>query len=183
MIHGNTILPDNIGSCYFCCDLEKCLGACCIEGDAGAPLDPEEISQLQDYLVSIRPYMTDNGISAVEETGVFDYDEKGNFVTPLVNGAACAFCSFRHGIAVCAIELAYEDNRIPFRKPLSCHLYPLRINRAGHFEKITYHKWHICKPAVQNGGKNRTALLVFLKDALTRKFGTDWYDDLISRLT
>ncbi len=180
MILHNTILPDNLGSYYFCCDMAKCLCACCIEGDAGAPLDPEEISQLQDFIEPIKPFMTENGAKTITETGVFDYDDKGNYVTPLVNGAACAYCNFTNGIAVCAIELAYEQGVIAFQKPVSCHLYPIRINRLGSFDKITYHRWGICRPAIQKGGNKRISLLAFLKDALIRKYGESWYNELLS---
>lgn len=155
------------------------MGICCIEGDTGAPLETEEISLLQDSVASIQPYMTENGIKCVEDTGIFDYDEKGNYVTPLVNGAACTFCNFKNGVAVCAIELAFDNGDITFQKPISCHLYPLRINRSGTFEKITFHRWNICRSAIQNGEKKKIPLVIFLKDALIRKFGEIWYNDLI----
>ena len=123
----NTLISDEIKTTFFSCDLKECKGACCIEGDAGAPLEEEEISLLEDYLDVLKPFMTLSGREEVETMGVFDYDADGKFVTPLVNGKECAYLFFDQEIARCAIESAYRGKKIPFPKPLSCHLYPIRI--------------------------------------------------------
>ncbi len=178
----NTVLSDEIRSVFFCCDLSKCKGACCIEGDAGAPLEEEEISQLEDHIDSIKPYMIPEGIREVEELGVFDYDAEGNFVTPLINGRECAFVFFSCGIARCSIEQAYKEKKIPFQKPLSCHLYPIRIRKTTVNELLNYHKWPICQKALIKGYEERIPLYRFLEDALIRKYGRKWYNQLLKLL-
>jgi hypothetical protein len=175
---NNTSVSDDLYLVRFCCNLGKCLGACCVAGDAGAPLDELEISVLEDDLDRIKPYMTDRGIQTVEENGVFDYDIHGKFVTPLVNDGECAFTNFNGGIAYCAIEQAFFDNKITFRKPVSCHLYPVRITAYQDFEAVNYHKWNICKPALKKGNREGIPLYQFLKEALVRKYGPEWYQKL-----
>jgi hypothetical protein len=178
IIIDDITVSDDLYLVRFCCHLQKCLGACCVVGDAGAPLEEDEISLLEDELDRIIPYMTERGIHTVKKMGVFDYDIQGKFVTPLVNGGECAFASFLDGMAVCAIEKAYFDNRTPFRKPVSCHLYPVRIKVHEHFEAVNYEKWHVCKPALKKGNRDGVPLFQFLKEALIRKYGTDWYRKL-----
>jgi hypothetical protein len=175
----NTLISDDLRQVKFCCDVEKCRGACCIEGDAGAPLTEEEITMIEDAIEEIKPYMTADGMQVVERAGVFDYDMFGHFVTPLVNGCECAFVFFEGGVARCAIEKAFQERAISFAKPLSCHLYPVRLSRYQDFEAVNYHEWHICRDALLNGKQQDIPLYVFLKDALTRKFGNEWYKQLL----
>lgn len=180
MIHlPPALISDDVSDVFFCCDIEKCKGACCVEGDAGAPLDEEEISLLEDHIEEIKPYMTLPGIAEIDRQGVFDYDMAGNFVTPLINGRECAYICFNNGIARCAIEEAFQQHRIPFAKPISCHLYPVRITRAGEEDAVNYHKWYICKPALERGYRQKLRLYQFLQDALIRKYGRSWYNKLI----
>lgn len=176
---NNILVSDDIKDVCFVCDLSKCKGTCCVEGDAGAPLEEEEISLLEDYLEEIYPYMLPGGIEVVKNTGVFDYDMFGHFVTPLVNDRECAFVYFEEGIARCAIEKAYQEGKIPFAKPVSCHLYPIRISGTKDFEAVNYHEWKICDPALENGYKNKVPLYIFLKDSLIRKYGKQWYHQLV----
>jgi len=175
---GNTSVSDDLYLVRFCCNPGRCLGACCVAGDAGAPLEEEEISLLEDELEQIRPYMTEMGIKTVEEHGVFDYDIHANFVTPLINDGECAFACFKNGIAYCAIEKAFFDGKTRFRKPVSCHLYPVRITRYASFDAVNYQKWNICKPALKLGNKEGLPLYKFLKEALIRKYGSEWYNEL-----
>ena len=182
ILHENTIISDDLRDVHFCCDLQQCKGACCVEGDAGAPLEEEEISLIEDHIEILRLFMVPMGIGEVEKTGVFDYDAEGRFVTPLVNGKECCFVCFENGIARCAIEKAYQEKAIPFPKPLSCHLYPVRISEVGHQDAINYHKWHICRKALENGRKLDLPLYEFLSDALIRKYGRSWYNKLIKLL-
>jgi len=177
-----TLISDDLGSIRFACDLSACKGQCCVDGDAGAPLDEEEISILEDYLDEIKPYMTPEGILQVELNGVFDYDMFGMYVTPLVNGRECAFVYHDSGIAFCAIEKACKEGKIPFLKPVSCHLYPVRISKYNDFDAVNYNEWHICKPALLNGKENDIPLYVFLKDSLIRKYGEEWYKELVDSL-
>jgi hypothetical protein len=178
----NTIISDNLQTVHFACDLEKCKGACCVEGDAGAPLEEEEISLLEDYFHEIKPFMLEDGIEEIGKTGVFDYDADGKYVTPLVKGKECAFVFFQDDIARCAIEKAYQEKRIPFPKPLSCHLYPVRIRELHEGEALNYHKWHICNKALENGMKLKMPLYLFLEEALIRKYGRNWYNKLAKLL-
>lgn len=179
LIIDNILVSDDLYLVKFICPLKKCFGACCVEGDAGAPLEEEEISLLEDYLEEIEPYMTKEGIDAVDISGVFDYDMEGSYVTPLIKGGDCAFINFTDGIAWCAIEKAKEEGKIPFQKPVSCHLYPLRLAQLGEHEAVNYHRWHICHVAVEEGEKEGVPLYVFLKDALIRRYGESWYARLI----
>jgi hypothetical protein len=172
------LLSDDIRDVCFCCNLEACRGACCVEGDAGAPLEEEEISLMEDFIDTIRKYMVPGGIEEVARTGVFDYDAEGRFVTPLVDGIECCYVYYEDGIARCAIEKAFQEKAIPFPKPLSCHLYPIRITTLKKGEAVNYHKWEICRPALTEGKKLDLRLYQFLTDALIRKYGKEWYEDL-----
>ncbi|MFO7723374.1 MAG: DUF3109 family protein [Bacteroidales bacterium] len=176
----NTIVPEELTSLCFACDIEQCKGACCVEGDAGAPLTEEEISLLEDYIERIIPYMEEPGKEVVKRYGVFDWDMDGNYVTPLVNDRECAFAWFTDdGIALCAIEKAWEAGDVPLQKPESCHLYPLRLTRLENgLTKMVYHRWPICNPALENGEKKGIRLVDFLKAALTRKYGAEWREKL-----
>ena len=179
---GETLVSDDVAQVRFCCDLPRCHGACCVAGDGGAPLEEDEIEQIQDSMEEIIPYMVPKGIEVVRESGVFDYDAAGNFVTPLVDGRECAFVYFTGKIARCAIEKAYDSGKIDFRKPVSCHLYPVRINTYNGFDAVNYHKWSICSKALVNGKKLDLPLYRFLKDSLIRKYGIAWYNDLVETI-
>jgi hypothetical protein len=176
------LISDDVHDVHFCCNLRQCKGACCVEGDAGAPLEEMEISLLEDYIDEIKVFMASTGIQEVEKTGVFDYDADGRFVTPLVNGNECCFVFFEDGIARCAIEQAFQEKKIPFPKPISCHLYPVRITQIGNQDALNYHKWHICNKALENGMKLKLPLYRFLEDALIRKYGRSWYNKLAKLL-
>jgi hypothetical protein len=178
LLIDNVSISDDLYLVRFCCNLPKCLGACCVGGDAGAPLEEAEISIIEDELDIYKPYMTEGGIRTVEKQGVFDYDMFGKFVTPLVNDGECAFANFSGGIAHCAIEKAFFDHKTRFRKPVSCHLYPVRITEYEQFDAVNYHKWNICKPALKKGSREGIPLYKFLKSALVRKYGEDWYHRL-----
>jgi hypothetical protein len=174
----NVLVSDEIKDTYFVCKLSACSGDCCVEGDAGAPLEEEEISILEDYIDEIKPYMIQKGIKEINKNGVFDFDADGTFVTPLVNNRECAFVIVEEGVNYCSIEKAFLDGRIPFRKPVSCHLYPIRISKVGDYTAVNYNKWSICKPALINGKELGVPLYQFLKEPLIRKFGMEWYDKL-----
>ncbi len=174
----NTLISDDLRDIRFVCDLEKCHGACCVEGDAGAPLEEEEIAWIEDSIDEIKPFMVTEGIEAIDKNGVFDYDMFGHFVTPLVNDQECAFVYFENGTARCAIEKAFQEGKISFAKPISCHLYPIRVSGYKDFDALNYHEWHICHEALKNGKMNNVPLYKFLKDALIRKYGENWYREL-----
>lgn len=177
IVIDDKIISDKIKEVCFACDLKKCKGYCCVDGDAGAPLEEEEISMLEDEIEYIKPYMTKEGISEVEKNGVFDYDQDGQFVTPLVNDGECVYVNFdEEGIAYCAIEVAFLDEKTDLQKPLSCHLYPIRITKYKDYEAVNYHEWHICKPALVRGKREGFKLSRFVRSALVRKYGKEWYD-------
>lgn len=182
IVLDNTIISDEIRDTLFCCNLEACRGACCVDGDAGAPLEENEISEIEDYIDQIKPYMVSDGIKVVEKYGVFDYDMAGEYVTPLIADKDCVFVYYENGIARCAIEKAFEDGKIGFQKPLSCHLYPIRTKTHRGYDAVNYHKWQICKPACIFGKENNVLLYKFLREPLIRKYGTEWYSSLIRTL-
>ena len=183
IVIDDTLISDEIARLLFACDLGCCHGACCVEGDAGAPLEMDEISLLEDYIENVKPFMTEKGIRVIEEQGIFDYDEKGAFVTPLVRGKECAFVYFENQMARCSIEKAFEEKRIPFRKPVSCNLYPVRITHYKTYDAVNYHRWHICEKALVKGKVEGVYLYQFLKEALIRKYGEVWYRELCRQIS
>lgn len=172
------IVPDEIFDVMFACDTDRCHGACCVEGDAGAPLLPEEIGELEENWENAIPWMLSKGIETIKQHGVFDYDEMGNFVTPLVEGRECAFVFYEGQTAKCALEAAYFAGKSSFRKPQSCHLYPIRVGHLPAGDSLFYHKWHICKPALKNGKNIPIRLYEFLREPLIRGYGEEWYTKL-----
>lgn len=183
IIVKSAIVSDDIADRCFCCDLAKCKGQCCIEGDSGAPLEKEEAELMETLLEAIKPYMTAEGREAVEKDGVWAIDSDGDLGTTLVNGRECAFvCWGEDGTAYCAIERAYLDGKIEFRKPVSCHLYPIRVENYGSFEAVNYHRWEICQSAVECGRHIGEPLYKYLKEPLIRKFGEEWYEELARQI-
>lgn len=164
----------------FVCDLNACKGACCIEGDAGAPLTFEEVSIMEDELEEVIPYMRPEGVEAIEEQGVFYMDQDNEPVTTLINGGECAFVFFdENNIAKCAIEQAYLEGKTTFKKPISCHLYPIRVKKYNDFEALAYNEWNICKPACECGEKLDVPVYKFLKEPLIRAFGEEFFEELL----
>lgn len=187
LVVEDKVIPEELFTDFFECDILTCKGVCCIEGDAGAPLDASEISILEDIIDVVIPYMTKEGAGIVQQNGVFDYDETGNFVTPLINNKDCAFLIYENNIAKCAIEKAWEEGDIQnisfdsnFNKPISCYLYPIRIfERPNGFTALHYHKWEICECARSLGKAKKTTIFEFLKKPLIRKFGKEWYENAL----
>lgn len=164
----------------FSCDLDRCQGACCVEGEAGAPLEQEEVNFLAKEWEQIEPYLPETGRKAITEQGTHVLGFDGDFETPLVNGKECAYTLFTEkGIAQCGIEKAYHEGAVTQNKPISCHLYPLRIKKHKEFTAINYHQWNICKAACALGDQLKKPVYEFVKSALIRKFGQPWYDELV----
>jgi len=175
----NALLSEDLFSERFLCDLMACKGACCVEGDSGAPLEPDEVGILEDALDDIKPYMRQEGVDRVEEVGVFTVDVDGEYVTPLVNGEECAFVSFdKNGTAKCSIEQAHREGKTDFKKPISCHLYPIRLSKINDLVALNYHHWPICDPARSCGAKLDLKVFRFLKEPLIRKFGEGFFQQL-----
>tara|TARA_R110002012_G_scaffold83533_4_gene210161 strand:+ start:1229 stop:1801 length:573 start_codon:yes stop_codon:yes gene_type:complete len=175
---GKTIISEDIINKDFVCNLSACKGACCIDGDAGAPLTVEEADILEDIYPKIKSYLRPEGIKAIETQGtsVLNF---GELETPLINNADCAYVIFdEKKTALCAIEEAYNQGDITWKKPVSCHLYPIRVKEYSEFSAVNYDKWEICDDACSLGKELQVPVYKFVKEALIRKFGTDWYNDL-----
>lgn len=178
LIVQNCIISEDICDICFCCPLRRCKGECCVEGDAGAPLTDSEVILLQQLLPKIEPYMTDGGKDAVRQHGVCEPDCTEEPCTTLIDGKECAFVTWQDGMALCAIEKAYREGKTDFIKPISCHLYPLRLADYGEFISVNYHRWKVCRCAVQEGAIQGTPLYIYLKEPLIRRFGQQWYGEL-----
>jgi hypothetical protein len=176
---GDTLLSEDIIDKKFVCDLNACKGACCVSGDYGAPLQEDELPIMKKIYNRVKPFMNDKGIAAVEEQGQYIRYDDSEWVTPLVKGKECAYVIFEDNIAKCAIEKAYLKGKIDFKKPISCHLYPIRIkeNKLG-LEALNYDRWSICKPACKLGAQLQVPIYQFLKEPLERKYGKAWYKKL-----
>jgi hypothetical protein len=164
----------------FVCDLQACKGACCVAGDSGAPLTLEEISILEDDIEVIRPYMRQEGIDVIEKQGVFYMDQENDSVTSLVNEKECAFVYFDDkGITKCSIERAHKEGKTTFKKPISCHLYPIRVKEFEDFTALNYSSWDICAPACACGDQLNVPVFRFLKEPLIRAFGPLFFEELL----
>lgn len=176
------LISDDVVEKQFVCNLNACKGACCIEGDSGAPVEEDEVELLEKSLDKVLPYLTDEGRKAIEEQGVYiveEDDEYTGLATPLINGGACAYIAYRQdGTVTCAIEEAYNDGKIDFRKPISCHLYPIRIKNYDTVTGVNFDEWDICDDACSLGKSLKVPVYVFVKDALIRKFGPEFYEVL-----
>ena len=165
----------------FVCDLQSCKGACCIEGNSGAPLTSKELVEIKSNLSVIKTEMSSKGIEVIDEKGFYYNDEDGDNVTSLVDGKECVFVFYdQNNIAKCSIESAYKKNKVYFNKPISCHLYPLRVKKYESFQAINIHDWHICKPACDCGIKLNIPVFKFLKEAIIRAWDEDFYNQLES---
>ncbi|MCG8699065.1 MAG: DUF3109 family protein [Bacteroidales bacterium] len=162
----------------FVCDLDKCKGACCVEGDSGAPLEESEANALVKDYASIKPFLNQKGIQSIELQGVSMIDSDGDVVTPLVNNKECAYVVFDNDIAKCGIEQAFLEGKASFRKPVSCYLYPIRTKRYSQFTAVNYDEWDICKPAKELGKEKNVRVHEFVSDALQQKFGEEWCKQL-----
>ncbi|MCK5824934.1 MAG: DUF3109 family protein [Ichthyobacteriaceae bacterium] len=176
---GKALVSENIIEKQFVCDYEKCKGECCVAGDAGAPVEKNELEILDEIFDKVKPYITEKGIKSVEEFGTWTKDDYGEYVTPLIDGKECAYTVFDDkGNARCGIEDAYNAGAISWRKPISCSLYPIRLREYSEFTAVNYDKWSICSDACVLGRKLKTPVFEFLKEPLTRYFGEKWYSEL-----
>ena len=175
----NTLVSDEIISEEFVCNISKCKGECCVAGEAGAPLEKEEVTFLEKNYSKIKPFLNKKGIKSIENQGVFVNGLDGDLETPLVEGKECAYTVFSDsGVASCGIEKAYQQGVISFQKPISCHLYPVRVQNYESMTAVNYHSWSICSDACSLGESLKIPIYVFVKTALIRKFGEKWYFEL-----
>ncbi|UZR94216.1 DUF3109 family protein [Chondrinema litorale] len=183
IVIGDTILSDDIIENFFVCNIEKCKGACCVEGDLGAPLEEAEKDKMNEVYEKVKPYMCKEGIEEVEKQGVYVLDEEGDYSTPTINHKECAYAVYDDkGFLKCSIEQAHLDGKIDFKKPISCHLYPIRVTKYDKYDALNYDRWEICSDACSFGQELGVPVYVFLKDALIRKYGEQWYSDLESEI-
>lgn len=174
-----TIISLDLLDEFFVCNLSVCKGECCIEGDAGAPLEEDEIEKIQEILPIIWNNLTEQSKEVINRQGVYYIDEEDEPVTSIVNGRECVFTyTDDDGCCKCAIEKAYREGKTDFYKPVSCHLYPVRVQKYDEFQAVNYHRWNICNCGIQLGGNMKVPLYRFLKEPLIRKFGPEWYEQL-----
>ncbi len=177
---GDVLLASDILTEHFCCDLSQCKGICCVEGDSGAPLAPGEAKKLEEALDTVWGDLSAKAQAVIDRQGVAYEDADGDMVTSIVDGRDCVFtCYGADGCCYCATDKAYREGRYGWRKPVSCELYPIRekILRDG-TSALQYHRWSVCRPAVEKGRELGIPLYRFLKEPLTRRFGKEWYDEL-----
>ena len=175
----NTIVSEDILDEQFACNLSLCKGQCCIEGEAGAPVEDAEREILDAIFPLIKDLLTPEGVKAIEEQGTYTTNIRGEHETTLIDGEACAYSIIdEQGIAGCGIEKAYIEKRIDFRKPISCHLYPIRVTEYKTLTAVNYHVWDICSTACTLGKERKIPVFRFAREALIRKFGQKWYDEL-----
>jgi hypothetical protein len=178
----NVLVSDQVVEEQFVCDLTKCKGGCCADGDAGAPLETDELNQLINVFDTVKEYMTIEGLKAIEKQGKYVYDQEFGWVTPTVNGAICAYGYHdKQGIIKCAIEQAYNDDKITWKKPISCHLFPIRVSKSKdkQIEYVNYEpRPDLCAAACKLGKKLKVPTYVFLKEAIVRKYGEEFYETL-----
>lgn len=177
---GDVILSTEILTECFCCDLDACKGQCCVEGDSGAPLDLDEVVQLEGVLDEVWPDLSAKAQSLIDTQGVAYTDCEGDLVTSIVNGKDCVFtCYGADGCCYCATDKAFREGRTAWCKPISCAMYPIREKALSHgLVGLQYHRWNICKPAVEKGRELHLPIYMFLRDPLIRRFGKEWYDEL-----
>ncbi|MBC8034735.1 MAG: DUF3109 family protein [Chitinophagaceae bacterium] len=176
----NILISDEVVEEHFVCDLNKCKGACCDDGDAGAPLEKEELQQLNDIYETVKPYLTKEGIKEIEKRGKYLYHQQYGWVTPAIDGKMCAYgYKDAAGTTKCGIERAYNENKLNWRKPISCHLFPIRIKKTKRNDLVNYEpREDLCKAACTFGKKLKVPVYVFLKEPIIRKYGAEFYDVL-----
>lgn len=175
----DTIISRDVLETQFICDLCKCKGECCVDGDAGAPLEKDENDQINEIIPIIWDELSPKAQELITKQGISYRDYDGELVTSIINGKECVFTYFdEDGVCKCVIENAYRQGRISVPKPISCHLYPIRLQKYRDFTAVNYHRWSVCNPALTLGSKEGVELYKFLKEPLIRKFGEKWFEDL-----
>lgn len=175
---GRTLVSEEILEEAFVCDLKACKGACCVEGSAGAPLLEEETLVLDAIYPNLRKFLRPEGVRAIESQGTYVKGGDGDWETPLVAGRECAYVVYEAGVAQCGIEVAHKAGAVSWKKPVSCHLYPVRVREYTQVTAVNYHQWHICDAACRLGQSLKVPVYKFVKEALIRKFGKVWYAEL-----
>jgi hypothetical protein len=172
---GKTLVSLDVITSNFTCDLSACLGACCVTGDSGAPLEANEVKKLEEIYPALKPFLRDEAVKSIQEQGTSVIDIESDTVTPLIEGKECAYTLFEKGIARCAIEKAFMAGVTDFRKPVSCYLYPVRIKKYHQFDAVNYDRWAICQTATLLGEEQQMPVYLFCKSALLQYYGSAWF--------
>ena len=176
---GDTLVSIDVIEQYFCCDLDDCKGACCIEGDAGAPITKEEEESIKEALPAVIDQLPKEAIDVINQQGVSYVDEEGDLVTSIIGNKDCVFCTYdKKGVCLCALEIGYNSGKCAFKKPVSCHLYPVRLTEYPTFTAVNYDERKICRGAVKLGKEKGIRVYQFLEGPLVRHFGKEWYEEL-----
>nr|WP_322623165.1 DUF3109 family protein [uncultured Flavobacterium sp.] len=175
---GKTIVSEDILEKEFVCNLSACHGACCVDGDAGAPLNEEETKILEEIYPIVKPFLRKEGIEAIEAQGTWVVGTDGDLETPLIDNKDCAYVIYDGKTVLCGIEQAYNQGLVSWKKPVSCHLYPIRVKDYSEFAAVNYDRWDICSDACALGKELEVPVYKFVKEALIRRFGIDWYTEL-----
>ena len=183
IIIEEVLISDDIFDKEFVCNLDACKGACCVEGDEGAILENSELSILKKIYPQVQEYITPEGRDAIEKQGYYIQNKEGEYKTPLINNGPCAYIYYDNGIALCGIEKAFREGKINWQKPVSCHLYPIRIEKVGEHDALNYERWNICNPACKQGKKLNVPIFRFVKDAIIRKYGASFYEAMEATYT
>ncbi len=180
IIHEDTLISDELLQEFFACDVQKCKGACCIEGDKGAPISQEEVEIIESIKEIVFEDLSQEHIDFIKENGFYEKDDDGELVTTCLDDGKCCFVIEQpNGILNCGIENAFYKNKIDFIKPISCHLYPVRIREFDTYSALNYHQWYLCGDACNKGDREQIKVYEFTKTALIRRFGEDWYKGLV----
>jgi hypothetical protein len=178
----NILISDEIVDEQFVCDLHKCKGGCCVDGDAGAPLNKDELAEINKVYDAVLPYLAEENKIELQRQGRYVYDKEFGWVTPTIQSKMCAYGILdKEGIVKCGIEQAYNDGKVNWKKPISCHLYPIRIKQSKNkqLDYLNYEpREELCKAGCSLGKQLKVPVYVFLKDALTRKYGIEFYETL-----
>lgn len=177
--HEKTLISEDILEKKFLCDLNSCKGACCVEGEWGAPLEEKELEIMESALPQVEEFMSEEGKELMAKRGFYEKDSDGELVTTCRDNGACVFEIKEDGISKCSIEKAHQNGETDFKKPISCHLYPIRTKKLGAFTALNYNDWSICSPACKLGESLSLPVYEFLEEALIRKFGSEWMDGLM----
>tara|TARA_X000000950_G_scaffold267631_1_gene344315 strand:+ start:1570 stop:2148 length:579 start_codon:yes stop_codon:yes gene_type:complete len=175
---GDTLISEDVFDTLFACDLKACKGACCVEGESGAPLTEEEVERLEEAFEVVKGQLRPEALAVIDKVGLFEMDRDGEYVTPIIKGRECVYATFdADGTAKCAFEAAWREGKSDWPKPISCHLYPVRLKELQDFTALNIHRWPICDGARTCGAKANITVLDFCKTALIRRFGETWYDE------
>jgi len=176
----NVLISDDLVQAAFCCNLGACMGACCVQGASGAPLESNELAEVEAVLPHVKSKLRKEALEVIEKEGVYEELAPGHHATTCVGDAECVFVRYEGHIAKCSIQEAYQEGKVSFEKPISCHLYPIRVQPLGEFEALNYEQIDICTPAIKHGSNTGTYLAEYLESPLTRKYGPEWYAQFIS---